>query len=334
MVIFLSILVLLFAILSLWQWMKHKAINEELRYIKERIGSISPTSENAYILVPSENLRIKELAAEINRLLDTFYTQKAEYERSRKAMSQVLTNISHDLRTPLTVLKGYSELLNREVENIVETEKAGQIENTIETEKAREKNIQEMAVKIDGKAAELTATINEYFTMSKITSGDMKIDLQRVNITQLCHDVILDYYDILEEKNYEVEIDISPSPEYAYADIDALRRILKNLIDNAITHGGDGKYLALRLKKTSDKIKIEVEDHGQGILEKEKEQIFDRAYTTSHKGFGSGLGLTIAKNLALQMEADIQMESEPRQKTIFTLILKTSTCAAATIEKS
>ncbi|MCM1050185.1 MAG: HAMP domain-containing histidine kinase [Clostridiales bacterium] len=322
MVIFLSILVLLLAILSLCQWTKHKAINEELRYIKERIGSISPTSENAYILVPSENLRIKELAAEINRLLDTFYTQKVEYERSRKAMSQVLTNISHDLRTPLTVLKGYSELLNREVENIVETEKA------------REKDIQEMAVKIDGKAGELTATINEYFTMSKITSGDMKIDLQRVNITQLCHDVILDYYDILEEKNYDVEIEIGPSPEYAYADIDALKRILKNLIDNAITHGGDGKYLALRLKKTSDMIRIEVEDHGQGVLEKEKEQIFDRTYTTAHKGFGSGLGLTIAKNLALQMEADIQMESEPRQNTIFTLILKTSTCAAATLEKS
>lgn len=316
MVIFLSILVLLLAILSLCQWTKHKAINEELRYIKERIGSISPTSENAYILVPSENLRIKELAAEINRLLDTFYTQKAEYERSRKAMSQVLTNISHDLRTPLTVLKGYSELLNREVENIVE------------------ENIKDMAAKIDGKAGELTATINEYFTMSKITSGDMKITLQRVNITQLCHDVILDYYDILEEKNYEVEIEISPSPEYAYADIDALKRILKNLIDNAITHGNDGKYLALRLKKTSDKIRIEVEDHGQGVLEKEKEQIFDRTYTTSHKGFGSGLGLTIAKNLALQMEADIQVESEPRQKTIFTLILRNSTCAVATLEKS
>lgn len=309
MVIFLSILVLLLAALSVRQWIKQKAVNEELRYIRERIGSISCTRENAYILVPSENLRIKELAAEINRLLDTFYAQKAEYGQSKRAMAQLLTNISHDLRTPLTVLKGYSELLNREVG------KAAGAENIQDV-------IRDMAIKIDGKADELVAAINEYFTMSKINSGDMKIDLQRMNVSQICHEVILEYYDILEEKGYDVEIGIDSAPEYAYVDTDALKRILKNLIDNAIMHGGAGKYLALRLKRMPSKIYIEVEDHGQGIPEKDQEQIFCRSYTTAHKGSGSGLGLTIAKALALQMEADIQVESEPGRKTIFTLMLK------------
>ncbi|MCM1089153.1 MAG: HAMP domain-containing histidine kinase [Muribaculaceae bacterium] len=302
MTILLSFLVFLLAILVLWQQAKQKTIDKELCYIKERLAQAFYTRENAYILVPSENLQIKELAAKINRLLDTFYAQKAEYELSRQAMVQMMTNISHDLRTPLTVLKGYSELLNREA--------------------AQKGNIQDMAAKIDEKADALVRTIDAYFTMSKITSGDMKIDLQWTNLSQICHEVILDYYDILEEKKYDVEIDIGSSPEYAYVDVDAFKRILKNLIDNAILHGGSGKYLSLRLKRMPGKISIEVEDHGQGILEKDQEQIFYRTYTTAHKGSGSGLGLTIAKNLALQMEADILLMSEPGRKTVFTLQLK------------
>ena len=306
MLILLSFLVLLLSALYLCERAKRRAVDEEIHYIKERIGTGSYMRENGYILIPSENIQVKELAAEMNRLLDTFYSQKAEYERSRRAMMQVLTNISHDLRTPLTVLKGYSELLSREIEKIPGAE-----------------SIQDMVSKIDNKANELGSTINEYFTMSKIASGDMKIDLRRTNITEICHEVILDYYDILEEAQYNVEIEIGSVPEYACVDADALKRILKNLIDNAVKHGESGKYLSIRLKRESGRVNIEVEDHGQGISEKDQEQIFYRNYTTAHKGSGSGLGLTIAKNLALQMDADIRVMSEPGLKTIFTLTLGT-----------
>ena len=207
---FLLILLILLFLLYLYERSKYRAVNRELHYIKERIGTKSYMRENGYLLIPSENMEIKELAAEINRLLDAFYSQKAEYGRSKQAMVQVLTNISHDLRTPLTVLKGYSELLNRKME------KASGVES-----------IQDMVSQIDSKASELVVTINEYFTMSKITSGDLKMNLQRINIAEICHEVILDYYDILEEAGYDVEIGIGTSPEYAYADTDALKRILK-----------------------------------------------------------------------------------------------------------
>lgn len=304
MTVLLSMLVFLSLSLFLWQRARYREINNELRYIRERIEQEPYIKENAYILIPSEHMQIKELAAGMNRLLDKYYTQKADYEHSRQAMLQVLTNISHDLRTPLTVLKGYSELLKKE------------------TETADAEKIRDMADKIDDKADELVRTINEYFTMSKITSGDMKIDLQQINVTELCHDVILDYYDLLERERYHVEIDTDSPPKYAYADRDALIRILKNLTDNAIRHGGAGKYLALRLKSANGKVKIEVEDHGPGIPKRDQEQIFYRTYTTARRASGSGLGLTIAKNLALQMGADLQVTSEPGYRTIFTLVLK------------
>ena len=295
----------LFLVLYLYERTKNKSLSNEILYVKNRIGTIAYAAENGYILIPSENTAVKELTAELNRLLDTFYLQKTDYIRSKQAMGQVLTNISHDLRTPLTVLKGYSELLLKEI-------KTGR----------SSVDIRKMAEKMDLKTDELVSTIHAYFTMAKIESGDMHVEIQRENVTGICHDVLLDYYDVLEKEQYEVSINIGPSPVYASVDCEALKRILKNLIDNAIKHGGAGKYLGIQVEEVSDRVMIKVEDHGKGINTNEQERIFNRNYTTDHGISGSGLGLTIAKNLAEQMGADILVFSEPDVKTVFTLSLK------------
>lgn len=295
----------LFFGLYLCERSKNKSLGNEILYVKERVSTIAYAAENGYILIPSENTMIKELAAELNRLLDAFYFQKTDYVRSKQAMAQMLTNISHDLRTPLTVLKGYIELLLKEM-------KANRISA----------DIQKMAEKMAGKTDELVSAVNAYFTMAKIESGDMQVEVKRVNITEICHEVLLDYYDVLEREQYEVDIRVSSMPVFANADGEALKRILKNLVDNAMKHGGDGKYLGMYLEETFGEVMIKVEDHGQGIATKEQEQIFSRNYTTAHGASGSGLGLTIAKNLAMQIGADILVSSEPGVKTVFTLSLK------------
>lgn len=301
----LFLVVVVISILYLHEWFNSRRKTKEIRYIREWLENAPYLKESGHILIPSDNAETKQLSAELNRLLDSFYMEKTGYEHSKKAMEQVLTNISHDMRTPLTVLKGYSELLCKELMNEEKSDK-----------------VSDMAKKIDVKANELVESINDYFTMSKIISNDMKIEMKKVNITQICHEIILEYYDILEERQCKVEIDCGSEPEYAYADEEAIKRILKNLIDNAIKHGCDGKYIALRVKKKTSQVMIEVEDHGKGIPRKQQEQIFYRNYTTAHKNSGSGLGLTIAKNLAMKMETDIEVYSEPGVRTVFTLILK------------
>lgn len=307
MTILFGILTLLFSLLYLRERAGNRSLNREILYIRERVHRLAQasTEESGYVLIPSENAEIRGLAAELNRLLETFQLQKADFGRSRRAMGQMLTNISHDLRTPLTVLRGYSELLRREA-------KSGVMYS----------DIRDMVSKIDSKTAELVDTINGYFTMSKIESGDMSLDLQKIDLTELCHEVILDYYDVLEKADCEVDIQIGPSPVSAYADGDALKRILKNLIDNALRHGGAGRYLGFRLRETADGAVIEIEDHGRGIPAEDQDAIFSRNYTTDRGHAGSGLGLAIAKNLALQMEADIRVSSEPDKRTVFTLSLK------------
>ncbi|HJD39682.1 MAG TPA: HAMP domain-containing histidine kinase [Candidatus Blautia stercoripullorum] len=291
--------------LLIWQKIEYRTLEKNITYISSRLESLSLTSENGFLLLSTDCNAVKRLGASINRLLQEFYTDKAEFKRSQKAMAQVLTNISHDIRTPLTVLKGNSEILFSKAK-----------------ESSLPESFQTMAEKIDQKADQLTTTINDYFTMSKIASGDLILNLRKENISQICHDTILDYYDLLEEQQFEVNIQIPSVPVFADTDKEALQRILKNLMDNVIRHGGSGKYLGLCLNTSEKSVKIQIEDHGKGMSPQQQKQIFTRNYTTAGKSFGSGLGLAIAKSLARQIGGEIQVYSIPDKKTVFSVILK------------
>ena len=291
--------------LLIWQKIEYRTLEKNITYISSRLESLSLTSENGFLLLPTDCNAVKRLGASINHLLQEFYTDKAEFKRSQKAMAQVLTNISHDIRTPLTVLKGNSEILFSKAK-----------------ESSLPESFQTMAEKINQKADQLTTTINDYFTMSKIASGDLILNLRKENISQICHDTILDYYDLLEEQQFEVNIQIPSVPVFADTDKEALQRILKNLMDNAIRHSGSGKYLGLCLNTSEKSVKIQIEDHGKGMSPQQQKQIFTRNYTTAGKSFGSGLGLAIAKSLARQIGGEIQVYSIPDKKTVFSVILK------------
>lgn len=287
------------------QRMLYRKLQKEIEYISNRLAALSIASENGFVLLPAAHICVRKLGAAVNTLLRDFYAKKSEFGQEQRAMAQVLTNISHDIRTPLTVLKGNSEMLAARTADL---SGAG--------------NIHEMAVKIDRKADVLITTIGDYFTMSRIASGDLPLKLQKEDISQLCHDTILDYYDLLDQKQFTVEIQVPPVPICADTDRDLLQRILKNLIDNAIRHGGDGKYIALRLTTTKDKSVIEIEDHGKGMTPQQQKRIFARDYTTAPGSTGSGLGLAIAKSLCEMTGAELEVHSIQNQKTIFSIIMK------------
>lgn len=296
--------VLLLAIIG--QQIQYRKIKKEINYISGRLESISICSENGFLLLPTDNQCIKRLGKVLNALLQDFYTNKSGFQQAREAMARVLTNISHDIRTPLTVLKGNSEMLA-----------SGTAQSNANTEKIRE-----IAAKIDKKADELITTINDYFTLSKIASGDFPINLKTEDLSRICRDTILDYYDILERKHFDVDIRIPDGPIFAATDRDALQRILKNLIDNALKYGAGGKYISISLTEENGNHRINIEDHGKGIPPLQQEQIFTRNYTTAPKTSGSGLGLSIAQNLAEQIGARLELYSRPDEKTVFSVILK------------
>ncbi len=282
---------------------KNKKIESDYKYINARLLDIIYNSENNYILIPSDIKVVKETAKGINNLLEKFNDSQIDYNRNQKVILQIFTNISHDLRTPITVLKGYIEMLYLQSQK---EDLPPAIHATIE--------------KMQRNSQELVHSVNNLFNLAKIQSGDMVFHIQKVNLTQVCHEIILEFYTILEEEKFHVEVNIEDKPLYANVDIEAVGRILKNLIDNAIKYGNAGKFLGISLYKKDNHIYIEVEDHGAGISEKDKIHIFTRAYTADRKK-GNGLGLAISQELANSMGGSISVVSIPQEKTVFTIRL-------------
>lgn len=282
---------------------KIKKIESDYNYINARLLDIINNSENNYILIPSDIKVVKETAKGINNLLEKFNDSQIDYNRNQKVILQIFTNISHDLRTPITVLKGYIEMLYLQSQK---EDLPPAIHATIE--------------KMQRNSQELVHSVNNLFNLAKIQSGDMVFHIQKVNLTQVCHEIILEFYTILEEEKFHVEVNIEDKPLYANVDIEAVGRILKNLIDNAIKYGNAGKFLGISLYKKDNHIYIEVEDHGAGISEKDKIHIFTRAYTADRKK-GNGLGLAISQELANSMGGSISVVSIPQEKTVFTIRL-------------
>lgn len=282
---------------------KNKKIESDYKYINARLLDIINNSENNYILIPSDIKVVKETAKSINNLLEKFNDRQIDYNRNQKVILQIFTNISHDLRTPITVLKGYIEMLYLQSQK---EDLPPAIHATIE--------------KMQRNSQELVHSVNNLFNLAKIQSGDMVFHIQKVNLTQVCHEIILEFYTILEEEKFHVEVNIEDKPLYANVDIEAVGRILKNLIDNAIKYGNAGKFLGISLYKKDNHIYIEVEDHGAGISEKDKIHIFTRAYTADRKK-GNGLGLAISQELANSMGGSISVVSIPQEKTVFTIRL-------------
>ena len=253
--------------------MKYRKLQKDITYIRDRLNSLSVASENGFLLLPGAGPDAEKLAAAINRLLLGFYRHKADFAREKKRDGPV--SDEYLSRYPHAPYRFKGKQRNAAFRG------AGSCRAGHDPHHGG-----------DCRPQGGSADHNDpgLFHDVRITSGDFPLDLKRENLSQICRDTILDYYDLLEERQFQTDIQIPSPPVFADTDRDALQRILKNLIDNAIRHGGSGKYIALRLISEQGKKIIEVEDHGKGISSQQQKQIFLRNYTTAPHSAGSGLG--------------------------------------------
>lgn len=275
----------------------------KLRAISDKLKEIIEKDSDEQITVFTENKDLMELAAQINALLEKYLKIKADYRRSEITSKKMLSNISHDIKTPMTVILGYLEIM--------------QLSETLSDE---------MLKKVERKAQSVMELINQFFTLSKIESGDMDIELSRVDICEICRESVLDFYELLSNKKFYVKVDMPETPIYIQGNKEALQRILFNLISNVIRYGADGKYLGISLRDDDRNVYVDVTDKGKGIDKAFADSIFDRLFTMEDSRNrniqGNGLGLTIAQNLAQRLGGTITLESIPHEKTTFTVRLK------------
>lgn len=303
-IFFLLICIVILLITVLYQQFAFRTgIQKKIQKISEKLKEITDTNSSERVMVFTENKELMELAAQINRLLENHLKVKADYCRSEIASKKMLSNISHDIKTPMTVILGYLEIMR--------------INGT---------STDEMLGKIEQKAENVMELINQFFTLAKLESGDMDIELSRIDVCEVCRESILDFYGILTNKNFQVDIDIPETSVYVHGNKEAIQRILFNLISNVIRYGADGKYLGISLRTDKNAVFIDVIDRGKGIDKNFAASVFDRLFTMEDSRNrniqGNGLGLTISKNLALQLGGDIILDSTPNVKTIFSVKLK------------
>lgn len=276
---------------------------KKLRAMHGKLKEILDTDSDERLMVFTGNKELMELTAQINELLEKQWRTKADYRRYELASRRMLSNISHDMKTPMTVILGYLEIM--------------QMDGAASAE---------MLSKTQQKAQSLMALIEEFFTLAKLEAGDTELELTRLDICEVCRENILDFYELLSEAAFQVEVDVPETAVYVQGNRDALQRIITNLISNVLRYGADGKYLGIFLRTDAEMVCIDVVDKGQGIDKAFAQSVFDRLFTLedsrSRRVQGNGLGLTIARNLAWQMGGEILLDSTPHVRTVFTVKLK------------
>lgn len=307
MIYFMSAISLLLLLAFIRLYAQKKETDRVLQYMTTKLEHLASHQSKERLLVFTGEKNLQELLASINELLDHHHEYLADSSRVRLSMNRMLSNISHDLKTPLTVILGYIETIQHD-----------------QSLTSEERNI--LLSKVYKKVLDLTGLIHQFFDLAKLESGDWPLELRSLHINEVCRQFIVGYYDTFTSKGLDVSIDIQPDPLFIRADEVAITRVLSNLLSNAILHGKEGQVIGLAVRHSDENVMIEIWDKGKGIAEKDRYRIFERLFTMDDSRSstieGSGLGLTIAKGLTEQMNGQISVSSVPFLRTAFTITFK------------
>ena len=282
------LLVIIFALLLKIFYMR-KAIREIKRGFSEKLY----TDTNTPIMLSSHDKLVSSLANDINVELKELQKQKHRYIQGDKELKNAITNISHDLRTPLTTICGYLSLLDKE-------EKSEHI--------ARQLSI------IKNRTFALQQLVEELFRYTTIISDTENSVYTETVINNVLEDCISSYYAIFKEKGITPNINLCEQKIVRSVDKTALLRIFNNVIDNAIKYSeGD---LTISLFENG---KIVFSNHTSDLNEIQIGKLFDRFYTVNTARKSTGLGLSIAKALIEKMDGNI---SADYSNNVLSIIIK------------
>lgn len=282
------LVVIIFALLLKIFYMR-KAIREIKRGFSEKLY----TDTNTPIMLSSHDKLVSSLANDINVELKELQKQKHRYIRGDKELKNAITNISHDLRTPLTTICGYLSLLDKE-------EKSEHI--------ARQLSI------IKNRTFALKQLVEELFRYTTIISDTENSVYTETVINNVLEDCISSYYAIFKEKGITPNINLCEQKIVRSVDKTALLRIFNNVIDNAIKYSeGD---LTISLFENG---KIVFSNHTSDLNEIQIGKLFDRFYTVNTARKSTGLGLSIAKALIEKMDGNI---SADYSNNVLSIIIK------------
>ena len=276
-----------------------RRVKKQISEIFDALEDIKNGNGNRRILAETHEL-IAPLAYAINDIILSYEKRLSAYHQTDETNRQLMTSLSHDVRTPLTTLIGYLDAAHKGIVDGKERD------DYIETARL--------------KAHDLKEYIDVLFDWFKLGSNEFSMNIAEIDLTELTRNILIDWIPIFEDTQVDFTIDIPEQPFRVQIDPDGYMRILNNLIQNVISHSHADK-IEVALSEQNRNIKILLSDNGIGIDKEDLKHIFDRLYKCD-KGRsekGSGLGLSIVHELVDKLNGTITADSTPGKGTIFTL---------------
>ncbi|EOP54217.1 sensor histidine kinase VanS1 [Bacillus cereus VDM021] len=275
-----------------------KQMIDEIRYIAD--GNF-----NHKVSILQHNY-LEDLATGVNHIVEQLKVSIEEERQTEQAKSELITNVSHDLRTPLTSIVGYVNLIHHDnYRDEVELRHYIQV--------------------IYDKVNRLNMLMNDLFEYTRVQNNELQLNTVPIDIIELLGQLSVQFRMQFQEANIECRPSFPPEKLMALADGDKLVRVFENLIINAMTYGNDGKFIDITAYQDGNMIVIDITNYGQPIPSTDLAHIFERFYRveksrSAYTG-GSGLGLAIAKSIVEIHDGTIEVYSDTEQTTFTVKLL-------------
>jgi signal transduction histidine kinase len=274
-------------------------ITRPIRKMKDIAERISAGDFSSKIRIRSKD-ELGELAKSLNSMADELQHKIENLKRLDTVRTDFVANVSHELKTPLTLIKGYVETLADG--RITDNRSVSKFISVISTHTQRLENI-----------------VNDLLTLSELELSKKPVDKTGFDLKVLIDDIALGFGHALSKTKQTLKIDAEDGDYTIEADRDKIEQVFVNLIDNAIKYNKEGQAVTVSLEDGGHEITVVVADRGIGIGPEHIDRVFERFYRVdkarSRRLGGTGLGLGIAKHIVLAHKGQIRIESEPDKGT-------------------
>ena len=305
-----AVIILIYVIFGIFVFTITFLILQEksFRYITEICNAMENISEgdlNTTVEVVGDD-EFAVMAANLNKMVEDLKELMDKEREAERTKNELITNVAHDLRTPLTSIIGYLELLSGDMKLDPEVQK---------------KYINIAYVK----TKRLEKLIEDLFGFTRLNYGKISMNVSQVDVVKLLSQLLEEFYPSFVDKNLSYELQSNVPVQIITADGNLLARLFDNLINNAIKYGADGKRILVKIHGEEEIVTIQVINYGYVIPAEELPLIFNKFYrveqSRSTNTGGTGLGLAIVKNIVDMHGGDISVASD-LSGTVFTVKLK------------
>ncbi len=281
------ILVIALAALCVGLLFRVYALEKNLRWGETQLKERREAASAAPLRLAAPNTAAEALMAQVNALLRDAEEERTDFRSREAALRRQIANVSHDLRTPLTSILGYLQLL----EDPTLTEE--QRREYLDVVKSRAKVLQDL--------------IASFYDLSRLEAGEYPIAREKVDLREVISSLLAAFYSDLEGQ-FDVSVDLPDGLPPVWGDRPALERVYANLIRNALEHGSG--RLTVSARAVEDGVETRFANGGADLREEDLPHVFDRFFTSdkTRSGRNTGLGLAIVKALCGQMEGDVSAQ--------------------------